>query len=89
MNQERQSVESSQTNAIRLPAISLPVAERQGYQQGTTEPDDRRGEPRDSCGVRPAATMSPRRNEPAAQSSNRRDHSCGWESERCCWGLSP
>ena len=38
MNQERRSVESPQTNAIRLPAISLPVAERQGYQQLTTTP---------------------------------------------------
>ena len=35
MNQERRSVESPQTNAIRLPAISLPVAERQGYHQLT------------------------------------------------------
>ncbi len=33
MSQERRSVESPQTNAIRLPAISLPVAERQGYHQ--------------------------------------------------------
>ena len=38
MNQERRSVESTHTNAICLPAISLPVAERQGYQQLTTAP---------------------------------------------------
>ena len=38
MNQERRSVESPQTNAIPLPAISLPVAERQGYHQLTTTP---------------------------------------------------
>ena len=31
MNEEHRSVESPQTNAIRLTAISLPVAERQGY----------------------------------------------------------
>ncbi len=31
MNQEHRSVESRQTNVIRLSAISLPVAERQGY----------------------------------------------------------
>ena len=36
MNQERQSVESPLTNAMRLPAISLPVAERQGYHQFLT-----------------------------------------------------
>ena len=36
MNQKRRSIESPQTNAIRLLAISLPVAERQGYHQETT-----------------------------------------------------
>ena len=31
MNQEHRFVESTQTNARRLSAIALPVAERQGY----------------------------------------------------------
>ena len=35
MNQERRSVESPQVKAVRFPAISLPVAERQGYHQLT------------------------------------------------------
>ena len=38
MNHKRRSVESHQTSATRLPAISLPVAERQGYHQFLTAP---------------------------------------------------
>ncbi len=38
MNPERRSVESTQTNALRLSAISLPVAERQGYHQFAIAP---------------------------------------------------
>ena len=38
MNQECRTVESPQTREIREPAISLPVAERQGYHRGTTAP---------------------------------------------------
>ncbi len=33
MNQEHRFVESSQTNTRRLSAVTLPVAERQGYHQ--------------------------------------------------------
>ena len=41
MNPERRSVESHLTNTLRLTAISLPVAERQGYRQGTTASSSR------------------------------------------------
>ncbi len=38
MNQECRTVEPPQTRETREPAISLPVAERQGYHRGTTAP---------------------------------------------------
>ena len=59
MNQERRSVESPQTNAIPLPAISLPVAERQGYHQLTTAPVSRSSRSDDETATS-AETMMPR-----------------------------